>query len=132
MEDLLLFTDSPFDQTKCQQALQTVFKGIDVGKDYIHYGKPPKSFAIEAELQRENETTDPLDKDIAKRVPILHPYCTILSYHYESISMAQKVIAALKTVYPELYIYDDYEWVGAADDFLKLNYQEIYLNRLNK
>ena len=119
MKSIILFTDKPINYIECQTVLEKIYPNIKMGETYTHYGNPPKSFSIEIELERENTTIEPLDDDLTRRVPIVHPYCTTISFHKEII--AQRVVEAILTLYPELYIYEDQlDWAGTANEYLKL------------
>ena len=124
MKSIIMFTNSPLDYEKCSKVLEPIFPGILVNNIQCFYGTPPKSFNFDFEYERDSESLDPLDKELAEQIPIADPYCTVLDYHIDH--MAQKVVNAIKPLYPELFILDDQTgWLGTADDYVKLDYSKI-------
>lgn len=125
MKSIILFTDNPIDCTTCEKALKPVFPKIDIKDPYVFFGKPPKSFSFELEYKRDQESFEPLSKEMASRIPINNPYCTVIDFHFED--MMKQVVTAFMPYYPELFIYEDQiDWYGAADEYIKLDYSEYY------
>ena len=124
MKSLIMFTNSPLDYEKCLEVLEPIFPGILVNKLQCFYGNPPKSFNFDFEYERDKDSLDPLDDELANRIPIENPYCTVMDYHKDH--MAQKVVNAIKVFSPEMYILDDQtDWLGPADEFVKIDYGKI-------
>ena len=125
MKSLIMFTSKPLDYTECKKALEPIFPGIIVNEEQCYFGNPPKSFNFDFDSERNDESLCPIEKDIIDQVPIDNPYCTLVDYHKDS--KAQKLIAALVSIYPDLYVLEDQiSWVGPANEDIKLDYN--YLN----
>ena len=119
-----MFTDTLIDYKKCKEVLEPVFQKIIINENGGSYGNPPKSFYFDIEYEREAESIEPLDEDMRAKIPIKNPYCTNLDFHFEDL--AKKVVGLFKSMYPELYIYENQiNWFGTAEEYINLDYNKF-------
>lgn len=124
MDSIIMFTNSPLDYKQCAKVLEPIFPGILINKIQCFYGGYPNSFNFDFEYERDQDSLDPLDDELAKQIPIENPYCTVMDYHKDY--MAQNVVNAIKVFYPEMFILDDQtDWIGSADEYVEIDYGKI-------
>ena len=124
MKYIILFTNSPIDYKQGQSVLEPIFPGIEVGETYTYYGSAPRSITLDIDLEREEDSIEPLPQEMKERIPLNNPYCATLNFHMEN--MAKKVVAALSSIYPEMFVYEDQlDWYGTAKEFLDLDYNKM-------
>ena len=123
MKSIIMFTDRPLDYIECKKVLEPLFPKIIINEQQVFYGYSPNSFNFDFEYERDQDSIDPLPKDMADRIPVKNPYCVNLNFHKEN--MVKKIVAALYPLYPELFIYEDQiDWYGTAKEYIDLDYSK--------
>ena len=119
MRDFYFFTSNQITAKDCFEALKNEIKNVEMnGETDIWINAKSRSF-----IWFSNDTIDdfffesPEEKEeFKKKIPIENPYVTDFETH-RSIDL-KRVISVLMKICPELYIYDDGDFVGSAQEYL--------------
>lgn len=118
MRDFYFFTSKKITAQDCFEALNNEIKhvesnGVDIwinakSKSYISFGNETiDDFFFESPEEKE---------EFKRKIPIKNPYVTDFQTH-RSIDL-KRVISVLMKVYPDLYVSDDGDFVGSAQEYL--------------
>ena len=119
MRDFYFFTSNQITAKDCFEALKNEIKNVEMnGETDIWINAKSRSF-----IWFSNDTIDdfffesPEEKEeFKKKIPIENPYVTDFETH-RSIDL-KRVISVLMKICPDLYIYDDGDFVGSAQEYL--------------
>lgn len=119
MRDFYFFTSKKLTAEDCFEALSKEIKNVKMnGTENVWIDDKSRSF-----IWFYNETIDdfffasPEEKEEFKRkIPIENPYVTDFETH-RSIDL-KRTISILMKICPELYVYDDGDFIGSAQEYL--------------
>ena len=123
MRDIYLFTEQPMVYEDCKQVIFRDVKHVDTNQKggFWSSSKFFWCFDIENETIFEDANDPEYIQELtdwAEKIPIKDPFINYIETH-RSID-AKRIITALLTLYPELYINidDGSDWFGNAKKFL--------------
>ncbi|MBQ7153174.1 MAG: hypothetical protein IJR83_04460 [Clostridia bacterium] len=123
MRDIFLITKERITWGKCKETIKSVFPKAEGSNSFVLIGKSPKTIQIwfddtesgDRLTDTQQDATDFTD-ETKKQIPFPNGYVTNVEFHLKK--EAAKLVKALETLYPELYIIDDEDNVFSAKDYL--------------
>ena len=123
MRDICLFTKNPMIYKKCEESILKRVKNVEVNNKDAFWST--SKIFWEFEITNETVFEDVTDSDYieelrrwSNNIPIEKPFINYLGVH-RSID-AKRIIEALLSVHPELYVNvdDGTDWFGTAQEYL--------------
>ena len=123
MRDIFLITKDRITWDKCKETIISVFPNADGDDAFVFIGDYPKTIQIwfddtesgDRLTDTQLDATDFLD-ETKKQIPFPNGYWMNVEFHLKK--EAAKLVKALETLYPELFIIDDEDNVFSAKDYL--------------
>jgi hypothetical protein len=120
MRDIFFVTKEPMSFEDCYEAIKKVYKKVEKYNDEICVTNTPKSAYMWFPSLKKYDPSEYWGDDELENIPEDYNYFTNLEYHLTCVS--KNFVRALRPLYPDMLIQDDYLKVYTIEEYLNYKF----------